>query len=194
MSEKLRASGGFCLLLLWFAAVNGWRPLLTVLSAAAIHELGHCLTLRLLGARITAFRLTLFGMELQTNSCEISYGRELAAVLAGPAANLLAAVALERWGTGEEVSALIGANVALCVFNLLPVRFLDGGRALLLATDWAFSVAIGEQVLRVVGAVTALAMAAGLAYLMWQTGGSFWLLLPVTGMLTAAWREIRGGS
>ena len=105
MSEKLRASGGFCLLLLWFAAVNGWWPLLTVLCAAAIHELGHCLTLRLLGARITAFRLTLFGMELQTNSCGISYGRELAAVLAGPAANLLAAVVLNRWGTGEEVSA-----------------------------------------------------------------------------------------
>lgn len=191
MSEKLQASGGFCLLLLWFAAVNGWRPLLTVLSAAAIHELGHCLMLRLLGARITAFRLTLFGMELRTNSYGISYGRELAAVLAGPAANLLAAVALDRWGTGD-VSALIGANMALCVFNLLPVRVLDGGRALLLATDWAFGVAVGEQVLRVVGAATALAMAAGLAYLMWQTGGSLWLLLPMTGMLTAVWREIRG--
>ena len=116
MSEKLRASGGFCLLLLWFAAVNGWLPLLTVFSAVTIHELGHCLMLRLLGARITAFRLTLFGMELRTNSYGISYGRELAAVLAGPAANLLAAVALDRWGTGD-VSALIGANMALCVFN-----------------------------------------------------------------------------
>lgn len=192
MSEKLRASGGFCVLLLWFAAVNGWWPLLTVLCAAAIHELGHCLTLRLLGARITAFRLTLFGMELQTNSYGISYGRELAAVLAGPAANLLAAAVLDRWGTGE-VSALIGANVALCAFNLLPVRVLDGGRALQLATDWAFGVAGGEQVLRVVGAVTALAMAAGLAYLMWQTGGSLWLLLPMTGMLAAVRREIREG-
>ncbi len=191
MSEKLQASGGFCLLLLWFAAVNGWRPLLTVLGAAAIHELGHCLALKLLGAKITAFRLTLFGMELQTNSCAVSYGGELMAVLAGPAANLLAAAILDQWGT-EDVSALIGANVALCVFNLLPVRVLDGGRALLLAIDWAFGVAVGEQVLRVVGAVTALAMAAGLAYLMWQTGGSLWLLLPMTGMLAAVWREILG--
>jgi len=189
--KKLQASGGFCLLLLWFAAVNGWRPLLTVLSAAVIHELGHCLALKLLGAKITAFRLTLFGMVMQTNSCAISYGRELAAVLAGPAANLLAAAVLERWGTGEDI-ALIGANVALCAFNLLPVRFLDGGRALLLAMNCAFGVTVGERVLRTVSAVTALAMAVGLAYLMQQTGGSLWLLPPVLGMLSVLWQEIRG--
>ena len=138
-----------------------------------------------------AFRLTLFGMELRTDSCAISYGKELAAVLAGPAANLFAAVLLNRFGRGN-VSALIGVNVALCAFNLLPVRFLDGGSALLLAMSWAFGVTVGEQVLCAVSAVTALAMAVGLAYLIWQTGGSLWLLPPMLGMLTAGMQEIRG--
>ncbi len=63
-----------------------------VLGASTVHELGHWLVLRLLGARIQAFRLTALGAELTANSGRLSYGRELLAVLAGPGANLAAAL------------------------------------------------------------------------------------------------------
>ena len=65
----------------------------------------------------------------------MSYGRELAAVLAGPLANLLAAVLL-GW-LGYPVSA--GANAVLGAFNLLPVSPLDGNGGVGLPVRGAFN-------------------------------------------------------
>lgn len=159
----------------WFVLANGWEPLLTVLCAAAVHELGHWIALRRLGAAVTGFRLSALGAVLETDSRFLSYGGELAAVLAGPAANLLAALALTALGTGRW-SAAVGANLLLCVFNLLPILPLDGGRALYLLVSWLAGPAAGEGAVRALGAVTAAALAAGLGYVMGRTGGSLWLL------------------
>ena len=81
---KVQVSGGFVLLVVWFVLANGWEPLATVMGAAAIHELGHWVMLRLLGAKVTGFRLNVLGAVLETDSRRLSYGGELAAVLAGP--------------------------------------------------------------------------------------------------------------
>ena len=116
-------SGGFLLLTGWFAVSCGWETTLLVLGAAALHELGHILCLRRFGAPIRRLRIGVLGAVLETGGT-MSYGRELAAVLAGPLANLLAAVLL-GW-LGYPVSA--GANAVLGAFNLLPVSPLDGRR------------------------------------------------------------------
>ena len=115
----------------WFAVSCGWETTLLVLGAAALHELGHILCLRRFGAPIRRLRIGVLGAVLETGGT-MSYGRELAAVLAGPLANLLAAVLL-GW-LGYPVSA--GANAVLGAFNLLPVSPLDGGRALYLLLVW----------------------------------------------------------
>lgn len=175
MFPRCKVSGGFVLLAFWFILVNGWEPLLTVLSAAAVHELGHWLTLRLLGAEITALRFSALGAVLETDSGGLSYGGELAAVLAGPAANLLAAAALAAPEGGRWMAA-VGAHLVLCLFNLLPIYPLDGGRALYLLASWLAGPAAGEAAVRWAGTVTAAALAAALGYVMWRTGGSLWLL------------------
>lgn len=163
------------LLAAWFVLANGWEPLATVLGAAAVHELGHWAVLRGLGAEVTGFHLSVLGAVLETDSRRLSYGGELAAVLAGPAANLLSALALTVLGKGRWPAA-IGANLVLCVFNLLPVRPLDGGRGLYLLASWAAGPDAGERAVRRLGAVTALTLAAVLGYVMRRSGGSLWLL------------------
>lgn len=173
---------GFCLLAAWFGTVNGWRLLATVLLAAVIHELGHCLVLRRLGARVTGLRIGVFGAVLETDGRALSYGGELLAVLAGPVANLLCALALVALG-GSRWAVPIGAHLALCAFNLLPVRPLDGGKALYLLTAWAAGPETAEWTARWIGATAALMLAAGLCCLMWRTGGSLWLLPPAMGLL-----------
>ena len=172
---RIHVTGGFVLLAAWFALANGWRPLITVLGAAAAHELGHWVVLRGLGAEVTGFRLSALGAVLETDSGRLSYGGELAAVLAGPAANLLAALVLTALGRGRWPAAA-GANLVLCAFNLLPIRPLDGGRALYLLASWGRGPVAGELAARWAGTVTAAALAGLTGCVMVLTGGSLWLL------------------
>ena len=82
-----------------------------------------------------------------------------------------------------------GAHIVLGIFNLLPIRPLDGGRALYLGTSWLLGPAAGEATARWTGAVTAVVLAAGLGWLMIRSGGSLWLLPAAVGALAAAGRE-----
>ena len=185
---RVRFTGGFVLLAAWFVLANGWEPLLTVLGAAAVHELGHWLVLRMLGAEVTGFRLSALGAVLETDSRRLSYGGELAAVLAGPGANLLCAALLTvLWG--PRCAVFTGANLVLCAFNLLPVRPLDGGRALYLLTAWAAGPAAGDRAVQWSGGIAAFSLALLLGWVMLRTGGSLWLLPAASGLLAAAWRE-----
>lgn len=185
---RLRVSIGFAVLIVWFAAVNGPGLLAMVLSAAALHELGHWLALRLCGAEVRGLQIGLLGAVLETDCARLSYGRELAAVLAGPGTNLLCAWVLSRLGP-PGLEAAVGAHLVLGGFNLLPLRPLDGGRALYLLTAWVWGPWAGDRAARWCGTVSALMLSGGLLWLMGQTGGSLWLLPAAVGLLGAAGRE-----
>lgn len=184
---RLQISPGFCLLTAWFAAMNGFQTLAIILAAALIHEAGHWVALRVMGARIRGLRIGMLGMVMETDSSRLSYGQELLALLAGPGMNLLCACLLSLLTGGTE--AVIGAHLVLGLFNLLPARPLDGGRALYLLCAWLLGPDRGERVARLVGAVTAALLAAGLCVLCRRTGGSLWLLPAAGGLLAAAGRE-----
>lgn len=186
----MQISAGFILLILWFAAVNGANLLLMILGAAAAHELGHWIMLRFFGADIRGLRIGMLGAVLEADCSRLSYGKELFAVLAGPGANLLCAWLLSRLGNGVEV--VIGSHLMLGLFNLIPLRPLDGGRALYLIVAWGFGPWAGDRATRWVGTVSAILLSFGLCWLMYQTGGSLWLLPAVVGLLEAAGRECFG--
>lgn len=190
-TEKcLQVSGGFFLLTVWFALVNGWKLLGMILSAAAIHELGHLGMLRYLGAKTRALRIGILGAVLETDCRNLSYGSELAAVLAGPLANLLCACLISCFASRQDI--LIGIHLALGGFNLLPIRPLDGGRGLELLLTWFFGPFAGEAAARWIGAGTALVLALFLGWLMKTTGGSLWLFPAMAGLLGTAGREVLG--
>lgn len=98
--------------------------------AAAFHELCHILAVWALGGQIHDIRLGSGGAVLDA-SC-MTPGRELAAILAGPAGSLsllLLAPVVPR-------TALCGAVHGM--FNLLPVYPLDGGRAVACLSEILF--------------------------------------------------------
>ncbi|WP_295587275.1 peptidase M50 [uncultured Oscillibacter sp.] len=186
----MSVSGGFWILLGWFLLGNGWAPLAAVLSAAGLHEAGHYLVLRLLGAQVRSVHVGVLGMKMEVVPGRLSYGGELAAVLAGPAVNLLCGTVLAA--AGERWLAAAGAHLALAMFNLLPIRPLDGGRALTIGAVWLAGPERGERAARWVSCCCAAVLAAVLAALMWVSGGSLWLLPPAAAALAAACREMAG--
>ena len=157
---------GFIVLLaaLWCVDTTNVLPL--VLLAAAVHEGGHLLVLRLSGGRLHRLTLTCCGAVLH---CALPEGRfaRAAVCLAGPAASFVLTVLAQACGWYR----LAGASVLLGAFNLLPLPPLDGGMVL--------------EHLCAGGAVTAraalaLLSAAGLLCCgLWllHMGGGCWLLL-----------------
>lgn len=171
-------SPGFLVLLALLYWLDGGPGLLGwALAACGLHELGHVAAAALLGGGVKEFHLTAVGAELTLDGTRpLSYGRECAAVLAGPGASLLTALLAAR----GRLFLLAGLSLGQGLFNLLPVLPLDGGRALcLLLSD-----RLGED--RAQGALGAVsAVLSGLLL-----GGGL-VLLRVFGnpalLVTAAW-------
>ena len=123
---RVEATAGFFLLVAW---MNYWDSQCLVpaaLLACALHELGHYWAIRLLGSDVKLIRLTAIGAEMAVDR-PLDYWQEGLAALAGPAVNLLLALVFCGWSRGQTFA---GLNLALALFNLLPVGRLDGGRAL----------------------------------------------------------------
>lgn len=158
-----------------------------ILGAAAVHELGHLSVLALFGRKVAALRIGMFGAVLNVDCRNLSYGKELLAVLAGPAANLLCAGWITCYGSGNEL--LTGIHLILGGFNLLPIRPLDGGRGLELLLTWVLGPFVGEVLIRWISAVTAVLLAGGILALICVSGGSLWLVPAMVGLLGIAGRE-----
>lgn len=139
---KVEVSGGFLLLMAFLFYLDRNGLLLWAWLACLLHELGHYGAIRLVGGQVRRLHLTAVGAEMELASqYGLSYGRELAAVLAGPGASLLAAWMAAQLGRVLDWPAFFlfsGLNLCTGLFQLLPVRPMDGGRALelLLSALW----------------------------------------------------------
>jgi stage IV sporulation protein FB len=130
---SLRVKSSFLIpMFLLAAGCAGWE-LALYLSAVLLHEAGHLLTLTLFRVGIRSVDLSLTGASIQMDSDLISYKKEILIALSGPLANLLGcglSVLLLRSEFCREGMLLFFSNALLCLFNLIPLESLDGGRAL----------------------------------------------------------------
>ena len=185
----------FLLLLGWVALQQFERGLAAVLAAllyivtlfaiVVLHELGHALTARRYGIHTRDITLLPIGGVARLERMPRVPRQELLVALAGPAVNVVLAALLYAllWVTGgvprDEIYALgdtltprvfvaqlIGVNVVLALFNMLPAFPMDGGRVLraLLAMrmrSYARATHLAARIGR------ALALLLGLAGLFW---------------------------
>jgi Zn-dependent protease/CBS domain-containing protein len=116
-----------------------------------LHELGHAFAARREGIEVAGIDLFLFGGVMKMSRDTDSPGAEFRVAAAGPAVTLLiiivaGLVTMVMWGpdrlfdstrlTGDQsedipivlLSVLVGFNVLLLGFNLIPAFPLDGGR------------------------------------------------------------------
>lgn len=132
---RLRVEHPFLLSCCLLAALffDGTGILHCCVGAMLLHEGGHVLLYLLLLRRVPLLRLRLGGAALQWGGLAPGGWCEAAILLAGPLANLLAAVGFLAAALRTASYARYfwgGANLLLGAFNLLPLGFLDGGRLL----------------------------------------------------------------
>ncbi len=106
---------------------------LLVLLSAALHETGHIIAMKICGAEIRSITILPFGAVIDSDAVSLSYGRDAVISLAGAGVNLICAL----WGwvfflliNNIYIAFFCICNLFLAVVNLLPIKTLDGGRAL----------------------------------------------------------------
>ncbi|HPE15852.1 MAG TPA: site-2 protease family protein [Oscillospiraceae bacterium] len=139
---RLTVTGGFFLLLAALLCLDERGLIGTLFLLCAVHEAFHLVTILLLGGHVKQLYLTGVGAELLLDGASLSYPMEVAAALAGPAGSVMAA----RFLADAGALPAAGLSLALGLFNLLPARPLDGGRALYFVLAWALSPAAADRV------------------------------------------------
>lgn len=156
------------------AWINYWdtqQLLPMVLCAATLHELGHCAAVYMVRGRIALLRLSAVGAQLALEGT-LSYKQEMLCALAGPVFNVGAAVlaACSGWET------FAGINLVLGIFNLLPIRALDGGRFIGCAVALVLGQETGGRICKIVDFMFAASVAA-VGVMLFFVNGSLTLLL-----------------
>ncbi len=95
-------------------------------AAAAVHEAGHLLIMKLLKVSRRGGSIMPFGIGIYADFSGSSYRSELLCCLAGPMANLI--LGLWLWFACGAHSEWWMTMLAYGAFNMLPCGSLDGGR------------------------------------------------------------------
>lgn len=167
---------GFVVLLSASAYFGSLQLLAALLIAAAAHELGHIVAVWCSGRKLDRLTLTALGAELtlKGESVSATFLQDLALSLSGPAANLILALILTVIG---GFPLLLGANLLLGCFNLLPVSPLDGGCALFALLCWLTNLEWADRLTELISKGFSLAVILCGTVFLFQPGGKPWLLL-----------------
>lgn len=133
---NLRIGFGFLLVTaVSFLEPNGITG--TCLFFCFVHELGHLLAMKLTGAEVTGIRLYGGGIGISADTEELGKPARLLVYSAGCLTNFAFALILQD-----------PINLAIALFNLMPVSYFDGGMILRLLFPNS------EKLLNIVSAVT----------------------------------------
>ena len=186
----LRATPLTWLFVLTVAVLAQPRLTAALLCAAALHELGHIAVLRLYTGTLKGLSFTPRGAEIRFARIG-SYGAEAAVTAAGPAVNLLCAAAFAALGRRWEGAYLhAGVHTVLGLYNLLPIRPLDGERLMWIALAWSLGPYAADRICAAVSLAVSAALTALAGWLLLRFGGTPFFLLAAGALFWRSLREI----
>ncbi len=96
-----------------------------------IHELVHCFTAIILGYSVKSIKMLPFGISASLNEEFITPLDDIFISISGPLINFIFFVMFSLFSHKDiHLLMLSQSNLILCIFNLIPAGFLDGGRIL----------------------------------------------------------------
>lgn len=195
MKGKIELTPGAVLLLTAVAALSGVKMAALMVAAAAFHELGHWAAIRLCGGRVTRVLLGAGGARMWTAG-SFGYLTDAAVALAGPGASALLAMICGTLGDGagrEWMYTLAGLSALYCLFNLLPMGPMDGGRALYAVCSALLGPGVADNVRFFVDLFCSALLAAGGAYIFLESRGNVTALVCAGFMIKACCKTARFG-
>lgn len=131
---------------------------LSFLLAVAVHELGHIAASLLLDIRFKLKEYGLFGINLEFRMLEKGLAANLILLISGSAVGLLTSAIIIKSPIGYNDFFLYYciSSSCLAIFNLLPIRGLDGGYILYAILDRMILPDRSEIISRVISAVFTL--------------------------------------
>lgn len=157
------------------AALGGVLFFALIFLCVLLHEYGHALMARCFGVGTRDITLLPIGGVARLERIPEKPMEEMLVALAGPAMNVLIALALAAWLTlehaweplsalgiaeGGMIERLLAVNVGLVLFNMLPAFPMDGGRvlraALAMNMDYARATSIAAKVGKVMAVLFAI--------------------------------------
>ena len=143
---------------------------------AGLHELGHLGAMLLFKARPQRVSLVAAGVRIDcAPGLNLSFGKEVLIAFAGPVVSFLLAGLCYAMGL-EDAAAI---NLGFGLFNLMPVRQLDGGRALYYALCRRANERVAEKASFAVALVCLFLMATFVAYICLNQGMNWSLVIAV---------------
>ena len=143
ISENLNISVFFLISVLLLFYSQGFLYSALIIISALIHEGSHLFFLKRYGAQIKNIYIFPFGIDISADTSRLSYKKEIAVALSGSLSNLCLTLISCCFFTLMPSSALLFfalCNLFLGIFNLIPLSFFDGGKALRLFIYDIFSI------------------------------------------------------
>lgn len=154
--------------------------LITVFSSL-IHETGHLIMMSAVGNRPVQVRFEVTGINIiRMSDVKISMKNEVLIALGGPIANgFIFAVCTVIFSICKSRVALTGAsvNLILMVFNLLPVKMLDGGMILYFILSRKTDGDLSSAILNATSAIFIILIYIWGTYVFFVSGYNFSLLI-----------------
>ena len=161
----------FCIVI--FIAADKTGNILPILFSTLIHETGHLIAMKIFKAYPSEISLNLGTIRILNNAI-VTNNENLLILLFGPLANLaffLIFINIESF----KLFAII--NLALFIFNLLPIEGLDGGSILKLALRFRFSEQKVDRILFIITLLFAAALIFVFVFLLF--GGRLNFSIPI---------------
>ena len=147
----------FVALITFILTLNAPANVLITVASSLIHEMGHLLTMSAVGNKPQCVRFELAGINIKREqSIKISTKNELLIALGGPFANAVIFIIccfIICFYQSEFLMTVACINLILMLFNLLPVKRLDGGMALYFLLSRRFDTEICSKILKITSIV-----------------------------------------
>lgn len=143
----------FVALITFMITLNAPANVLIAIFSSLLHEMGHLLAMSTVGNKPQCVRLEITGMNIKrAQSIKISTKNELLIALGGPFANAVIFIIcgfIICFYQSEFIMTVACINLILMLFNLLPVKRLDGGMALYFLLARRFDAEFCSKILKI---------------------------------------------